>query len=178
MTNKKKIIKETYEEYLNLIFTKKPETDKWIYDIIDGISEQESILYRNENLLIIPSYEWINYENTINLHLLGIPTNTTLRTLRDLRQKDIKILEEIQSIGLDIIKTKFNIPENQIKVFLHYHPTTFHLHVHFQNIGKLNSHSSVEHSHELNTVIFNLKMCDEYYKLITLTTLTCNNSGW
>jgi hypothetical protein len=49
-------------------------------------------------------------------------------------------------------------------MFFHYDPSTYHLHIHFVNTSNYDSRSSVEYSHELNSVIFNLSICSNYYK--------------
>jgi hypothetical protein len=49
----KKIIRETYGDYVKYIRKRDIEKDRWIYNIIDGISEQETILYRDEKCIVL-----------------------------------------------------------------------------------------------------------------------------
>ena len=58
--------------------------------------------------------------------------------------------------------------EEYIKMYFHYEPSTYHLHIHFVNISSNQLHSSVEYSHELNNVMFNVKMMSDYYKIVLL----------
>lgn len=53
-------------------------------------------------------------------------------------------------------------------MFFHYTPSTFQLHIHFTNINNNSINSSVEYSHELGQVIFNLELDSDYYKKINL----------
>ena len=53
-------------------------------------------------------------------------------------------------------------------MFFHYDPSTYHLHIHFINTRYTENWSSVEYSHDLDIVIFNLRMDRDYYKKIRL----------
>ena len=159
----KKIIRESYEEYLKYLKKRDIEKDRWIYNIIDGISEQDSILYRDQQCIIIPTYMW-DSKNIDKLHLICLPTDTNLRSIRSLDSSHIPLLEHMKNITLNIIKNRYNIDEYYIKMFFHYEPSTYHLHIHFVNLANNDTRSSVEYSHELNNVIFNLSICSDYYK--------------
>lgn len=159
----KRIIRETYEEYLRYISTRDPKKDRWIYNIINGISEQDSILHKDKDCIVIPTYMW-DGKNIDKLHLLCMPIDTSLRSIRSLTSAHILLLEHMKYVTLNIIKSRYNIGENYIKMFIHYEPSTYHLHIHFVNIAHYEAQSSVEYSHELNSVIFNLNICDNYYQ--------------
>lgn len=165
--SEKRIIRETYEDYLKYINKRDIEKDRWIYNIIDGISEQESILYRDKKCLVIPSYTW-DGKNSDKLHILCIPTDISLRSIRSLNSSHINLLEHMRDITLNIIQTKYNINQQYIKMFFHYEPSTYHLHIHFINTVHVDARSSVEYSHELNNVIFNLSICHDYYQRVIL----------
>lgn len=162
----KKIHKETYEEYLDFISNRDIEKDRWIYNIIDGLYEQESIIYRDNTFIIIPTYEWNTDIN--KLHILSIPIDKKYRTLRDLRKKDIPLLKYMKKNTLIKINELYKLTENDLKIFIHYTPSTYHLHIHYVNINYKECNSSIEYSHELDNVIFNLQLDDEYYKKILL----------
>jgi hypothetical protein len=165
--NGKKIIKETYEQYLKSIQKRDPNKDKWIYNIIDGVSEQNQILYRDELCIIIPTYIW-NSVNIDKLHILCLPTNISLRCIRSLTAEHIPLLEHMKKVTLETIKRKYNIDECYLKMFFHYEPSTYHLHIHFVNVTNNEARSSVEYSHDLNSVIFNLAIYSNYYKVALL----------
>jgi m7GpppX diphosphatase len=161
--SEKKIIRETYDEYLRYIAKRDPAKDQWIYNIIDGTSEQESVLYRDELCIVIPTYMW-DGKNVDKLHVLCMPMDLSLRCIRSLNSLHIPLLEHMKRKTIDIIKNNFNLDEHSLKMFFHYEPSTYHLHIHFVNSSCHDSRSSVEYSHELNNVIFNLSIYDNYYK--------------
>jgi m7GpppX diphosphatase len=161
--SEKKIIRESYEDYLRYIVKRDPKKDQWIYNIIEGTSEQDAILYRDELCIIIPTYMW-DGKNADKLHILCMPTDVSLRCIRSLNSSHILLLEHMKRKTVEIIKNKFNLDEHYLKMFFHYEPSTYHLHIHFVNLLCHDSRSSVEYSHELHSVIFNLSICDDYYQ--------------
>ena len=163
----KKIIRESYEEYLKSIKKRDINKDKWIYNIIYGLSEQEKIIYRDDSCVIIPTYMWDSL-NIDKLHILCLPTDISLRTIRSLTAEHIPLLEHMKNVTLEVIKNKYGIDECYLKMFFHYEPSTYHLHIHFVNIAHYDARSSVEYSHELNNVIFNLTIYSQYYKVAIL----------
>lgn len=163
----KKIFRETYEEYLKSLQKRDPNKDKWIYNIIEGTSEQEQILHRDDLCIIIPTYMWDSV-NIDKLHILCLPTDTTLRSIRSLTGQHIPLLEHMKKVTLETIKNKYGIDECYLKMFFHYEPSTYHLHIHFVNAAYHDARTSVEYSHELNNVIFNLSIYSQYYKVAIL----------
>lgn len=163
----KRLVRETYQDYLKYISKRDMEKDRWIYNIIDGTSEQESILYRDELCVIIPTYIW-NGTNLDKLHILCLPIDITLRSIRSLTADHIHLLKHMKRVTLNVIKEKYGIDEYYIKMFFHYEPSTYHLHIHFINVSHQDARSSVEYSHELNNVIFNLLICSDYYQRAVL----------
>lgn len=67
-----------------------------------------------------------------------------------------------------IIKEKYSIPAEKLRVFLHYQPSAYHLHVHFISIQLHVPGLQFEKAHLLNNVINNLELFPSYYKLATL----------
>ena len=49
-------------------------------------------------------------------------------------------------------------------MFLHYAPSTYHLHIHFTLISNIEVCSSIEYSHELNNLIEILKIKPNFYQ--------------
>jgi m7GpppX diphosphatase len=163
-----KIQRETYSDYLKYIEKRPIEIDRWVYNIIDGISEQESILYKDGYCIVIPTYEW-DGKNIEKMHLLAIPLDTSLRCIRSLTSEHINLLRHMKNVTLYIIKEKYKIRKEHIKMYFHYEPSTYHLHIHFVHLSNDAVHSSVEYSHDLNNVIFNLSICHDYYQRAVLS---------
>ena len=150
---------------------------KWIYNIIDGISEQEDIIYRDDKFLLIPNFTSSrliksNNSNVLSnaekFHLLAIIIQKDIKSLRDLTAEHINLLQHILKNSLSTIKKIYNINEKHLKIYIHYPPSTWHLHIHFCTVANIYASSSVEHSYALNQIIFNLNMCSDYYKKIDM----------
>jgi len=163
----KKIIRESYEDYLKYIVKRDIRKDKWIYNIIDGTSEQESVLYRDNVCIVIPTYTWDGI-CLDKLHILCLPTDISLRCIRSLDNSHIPLLEHMKQVTLAIIASKYDIDECYIKMFFHYEPSTYHLHIHFVNTANYDVRSSIEYSHDFNNVLFNLSICPGYYQRVIL----------
>lgn len=163
----KKIVRETYEDYLSTIEKRDPKKDKWIYNILDGTSEQESVLHRDDLCVVLPTYTW-DGKNVDKLHILCMPTDTSLRCIRSLTNSHIPLLEHMKRETLRVIREVYHLDECHLKMFFHYEPSTYHLHIHFVNTAFYEAFSSVEYSHELNTVMFNLSLCGDYYQRTVL----------
>ena len=163
----KKLVQEDYETYLQTLEKRDVKKDIWIYNIIDGISEQESILYRDDKCIVFINYFW-DGKDIDKLQLLCMPIDRKLRCIRSLDTSHVSLLEHMKSVSLQVIREKYGLDEEYIRMYFHYEPSTYHLHIHFVNTASNQLHSSVEYSHELNSVIFNLKMKTDYYKIIKL----------
>jgi len=163
----KKLVQEDYETYLQTLEKRDPKKDIWIYNILDGISEQESVLYRDDNCVVFINYFW-DGKDIDKLQLLCMPTNKNLRSIRSLDTSHLLLLEHMKTVTLNVIREKYSLETGDIKMYFHYEPSTYHLHIHFVNIIANQLHSSVEYSHELNNVMFNLKMMSDYYKIALL----------
>lgn len=61
------------------------------------------------------------------------------------------------------------MPGSQLRIYLHYQPSYYHLHVHFTALGYDAPGSSVERAHLLADVIDNLAMDSTYYQKRALT---------
>jgi m7GpppX diphosphatase len=159
--------KETYEEYIKSLELRDPKKDEWIYNIIDGTAEQDKIIYKDDQCIVIPTYIW-DETNIEKMHVLCLPIDKTIRSIRSLEVNHIPLLEHMKKVSLKIIEEKYNLTSHDIKMFFHYEPSTYHLHIHFVNISYRDCGSSVEYSHELDSVIFNLSLDSDYYKKICL----------
>lgn len=169
---------ETYEEYLKIIEQRDFNKEQWVYNILDSKAEQNKILYVDDLIVVIPCYTWSNsaditksniyYTDVSNLHLLVFPTDKKLHTLRDLNGTHIDLLIHIKTKTLNLIKNTFNIEQNLIKMYIHYTPSTFHLHVHFALKSNTEINSSCEYSHNLNNIIEILKAKSDFYQTTLL----------
>jgi diadenosine tetraphosphate (Ap4A) HIT family hydrolase len=159
----KKVIYETYDEYLEIISKRDWTKEKWVYNILDGLAEQDRIIYKDDYIVIIPNYTW-DQTNILKMHLLVFPTDKSIHSLRDLNYSHTKLLTHIKTKTLETIKLIYGFDSNIIKMFIHYTPSTYHLHIHFVLVSNLDVNSSTEYSHDLDTVINILGMKSDYYQ--------------
>lgn len=113
----------------------------WVYNIIEGRKEVEDVIYRtplgrdgDEGFLLLPNLHWDR--KTIDaLHLLGIVERRDLWSLRDLKKKHLPWLRHMRAKLIDAtVKTYPQIEEDQLKLFFHYQPTYYHLHIHVVHV--------------------------------------------
>ncbi len=67
------------------------------------------------------------------------------------------------------IQEKYNIPKSKLRVYFHYQPSYYHLHVHFTHLKFDAPGSGVEKAHLLSDVIDNIERYPTYYQEKTLT---------
>lgn len=164
------IRKETYQQYIadmDKNGDRYMTRDSWIYNILDGVSEQDSIIARTDRCIVLPNYTWKGVDVS-KLQILTIPVQRDLRTLRDLTGEHVELLKHMKETTLSAIMEKYGLGSEKLKLFFHYAPSTYHLHIHFVNIENVDAFSSVEYCHDLDSVIFNLEIKSDYYKEINL----------
>ena len=106
---------------------------------------------------------WRSRRPANSLHWLAVATDTTLRTLRDLRGSHIPMLIALYTQACQKINEETGIPLDQIMAYVHYPPSVYQLHIHFKHpIGQHISHDSFR-IHPLVSVINNLKIDSDYY---------------
>ena len=160
-----RIIKlESYDDYLK--FTTDPTHKlniKWTDDIIDG-HRQNEIIVKNEFMVFFPDYNWKD-GNLNNLHMIGMIIDKKIKSIRELTLEYIPILEKCRVDGLKMIEEKYKVKSNKIVTYFHYHPSTWRLHIHFQNINARSYISmTLPRAHPLYLVIQNLKIDSDYYR--------------
>lgn len=166
---KKLLRTETYDEYIVRRSEIPDKNVRWAYNIINGISEQDRIYFKNDSFVIIPTFAW-NGKNTNKLHILALFSDKELKTIRDLRAKHVPILRSALEEGFKVIEKVYGIERNKIKTYFHYPPSTWLLHIHFNPTEYTTVSSSCEYSHSVHNVIENLTLVDDYYTHVVLQT--------
>jgi len=157
--------KETYQEYLDSIVKIPKKNYQWIYNIVDGKSEQEYIIYSDEKFLLIPTDTW-DRKTMLNTHVLAIVKDKKLRCLRSLTGDHVGLLEHIINKSLEQLELNYNIPKEKFRMYIHYYPSTWHLHMHFNLVENKEHSIYIDSAYELRNVIQNLKLCSNYYQMI------------
>lgn len=159
---------ESYNDYKQLKV--EDENKVWAYNIIDHVAEMENIIYEDKYIILIPDYKW--NKSIDNLHILCFFKDKKLYSIRELTSLHIDILENSIKNCKKCIKEKYEISEDNLIVFFHYHPSVWQLHLHFTNIKSISNSILIPRAHLANQVIENLKIDSDYYKKVKLEVLT------
>ena len=169
---------DIYNKVVKPLYIDKMEHSKnnqWIYNVLEKKKEVELMIYENDQFML--SKDWkFNDGDLETLYCLAMVKRRDLYTLRDLNKSHIPMLKNIREEGLRAIEAKFGVKSSSIRVFIHYYPTFYHLHVHFAHV-KIWHGCSCTHAHLLDDVIENIncysidKTIGDYYQTKTITSL-------
>ncbi len=136
----------------------------WIYKIISGEKEAEHVLFRDENIVVLPDSEGGDEPGVLNL--MAIFTDTRLKSIRDLRGEHVPMLESVKDIIASLLPPEFSSP----MIYFHLPPSVFQLHLHIcAPADVLRTTSSMQRVWFLEDIISNLKIDPDFYLKATLT---------
>jgi m7GpppX diphosphatase len=159
---------ESYEDYKdNVLPEGLTRNRQWVYDIFDGKKEKERILYQNSDFSLIPDIKW-DGKDKWELRIVAFFKDKELHSMRDLTGEHIELLEQVKNTSCKIIKQKFELNEDQLKIFFHYRPTVWQLHMHFHCLFLKHTSSSIERAHSIYSVLENLKLDTDYFKKVKI----------
>ncbi|KAK2579493.1 hypothetical protein KPH14_010805 [Odynerus spinipes] len=169
------IIDETYELYekvtLPYIMSKQFSLE-WIDNILAHKAEQDKIVYEDTNketgFIMVPDLKWDGDVQT--LKLVALPFQK-IRSMRELNASHLPLLRNIRDAGIACISEKYNIPASQLRIYLHYQPSYYYLHVHFSYLMFEAPGVHINRAHLLSTVINNLELMPDYYTKCILSFL-------
>jgi len=164
---------EMYEKCVKKFFEEQALHCQWVYNILEKKSESERIICEDSNAIdgfvCVPDLRATDLENIQTFHALAIVNRRDLMSIRDLNSSHLSLLRNIQKSCLKAITDKFPIRKEQLRVFFHYQPSFYHLHVHFASVYISGPHVQVERAHLLLDVIQNIELDSEFYHKRTLT---------
>lgn len=118
----------------------------WVYNIIDGKTEAEDVIYRTplsqqqvneEGFLLLPDLNW-DRKTIESLHLLGIVERRDIWSLRDLKKRHVPWLREMRRRFVEATVEMFGergVEADSLKLYVHYQPTYYHFHVHVVHVA-------------------------------------------
>jgi len=168
------IINETPEHYKNVVIpyieSLPPERTAWVENILEGRQEAESLIFNDKDpetgFIIVPDSKWDRTLNT--LYVQCIVRKRGIHSIRDLRRKHLPLLKKVYQTAIILVPKVYStetekITADQLKIYFHYQPSYYHLHIHI-------THINVEGvGFYLNDVIDNLNMDDQLYAKKTIT---------
>ncbi|KAL8752058.1 MAG: hypothetical protein Q9199_006008 [Rusavskia elegans] len=142
-----RMVTETPEIYKNQIrpyIAKQREEGRldWVFNILEGRKEQEDIIFRDpgqdgakeEAFLLAPDLNW-DRKTLASLHLLALVERRDLWSLRDLKKSHILWLKHMREKVVEATVKKYpEIDHDQLKLYMHYQPTFYHLHIHVVHV--------------------------------------------
>jgi len=130
------MVQETQELYRTVV---KPYIDafppsrtQWVENILNGISEQDKILYSDTDFVILPDMKW-DLKTLTSLYLIAIVKDRTIKSLRDLRRTHIPLLKSIHAQATNVVSQKWGLGPGSLRMYVHYQPSYYHFHVHVVN---------------------------------------------
>lgn len=148
------------QDFIQAEILKKP----WIYKIITGEKEQDQIIYRSDDYIVLPDTEAQNEQCILNW--MVIFTNTELASMRSLRGHHVPLLCEVKEKVLELMPPEFETP----MIYFHYPPSVWQLHLHVAApCDVLRTTNSMQKVCFLEDVISNLLIDKDYYLKATAT---------
>uniref|UniRef100_A0A8C3GGY0 m7GpppX diphosphatase n=1 Tax=Cairina moschata TaxID=8855 RepID=A0A8C3GGY0_CAIMO len=169
------LIRESWEDYKNItlpFIQSQSFSIQWVYNILEKKAEADRIIHENQDpsngFVLVPDFKW-NQNQLYDLYLIALIQRRDVKSLRDLTGEHLPLLKNILQEGKEAIVKRFGVPGSQLRIYLHYQPSYYHLHVHFTALGYDAPGTSVERAHLLADVIDNLVLDSSYYQKRALT---------
>lgn len=160
------LVDETPDMYQEFAKKVRPAAPKWVLKIFDGTATGETIFLRGNNYFLMPDFKW-NREID-SLYLLALFKDDNLKSVRDLGAEHVDMLKQARDESLSYIVDNYGLDRDKLKVYVHYHPTAWRLHIHFQHVNSTSGSYAPGRSIYLDEVIENLEADGEYYSHGTL----------
>ncbi|CAL8465012.1 g4547 [Coccomyxa elongata] len=104
------------------------------------------------------------------LYCIAIVHRRDVRSLRDLRGEHLPLLRSMRRKGSQALVERYGVREDELRVYIHYQPSYYHLHVHFLHVNyDAGAGMAVGKAHLLNDIIDNIEIMPDYYARRTLT---------
>ncbi|KAG9038806.1 hypothetical protein FRB95_014355 [Tulasnella sp. JGI-2019a] len=130
---------------------------QWVYNILSHETESEKIVFEDPSptsgFVIVPDFKW-DLVTIGALYLVAIVHSREIKSLRDLRKVHIDMLKSIRREAARSCEAKWGVGKGDLKMYLHYLPSYYHLHVHIVSAEMQGwAGMSVGHAHLLDDVI-------------------------
>ncbi|XP_038162192.1 m7GpppX diphosphatase [Cyprinodon tularosa] len=169
------LVEETGEDYRSITLPYIQEQSlslQWVYNILEKKAEADRIVYDDPHpevgFVLLPDLKW-DQKQVDDLYLIAIARQKDIKSLRDLSSEHLPLLQNIFQRGKEAILQRYDLPASKLRVYLHYQPSYYHLHVHFTKLGYDAPGCGVERAHLLSDVIQNLQADPQFYKTRTLS---------
>ena len=142
-------------------------------------TESERIVVEDSDptngFILLPDMKW-DGKTVENMYLLAIVHQKGIRSLRDLNSSHLPLLLNIQEKSLKAIEEKYDVKPEMVRAYLHYQPSFYHLHVHFNHVRN-EAQGIPERNHSLSNVIENISIASDFYQRAALQMPLRRNEG-
>jgi len=172
--NKNFQVIETPEIYKNVV---KPYIDyninegsiQWVYNIIQGKTEQEFVRFNEPGFLVLHDMKWTDETDIKNMYLLLLFKDSKFKSIRDFNSEDhLLMLKNVRKyVEFEILKKYGNTSIEKVKLYFHYQPSYYQLHLHIVHADNEINYKSMllgKDCHFLDTVINNMEIAIDYYQ--------------
>ena len=140
---------------------------QWVYNVLDHKKEAERIIFEDPDpelgFILAPDFKWSG-ESVADLYCLAITHKRGLRSLRDLTAAHLPLLRNIRERSVRALGEKHGLQRSQLRLYLHYQPSYYHLHVHVTSLQFPPPGSGCEKAVLLDTVISNIERQSAFYQ--------------
>ena len=145
------------EEFLERIrLNREHERQRWIFELIAGrFAESETVFLDEQDWLLV---EGCAYSGQSSRYLV-IFKDLALHTVRNLRQKHVEMLKDVQRKVRGFLETRHG-SNQEFRLYFHYLPSVFQLHMHVCSAAPVD----VNRRQYLSGVIRNLMAVDTWYR--------------
>ena len=164
---------ETPEDYKNITLSyvkEKAVSLQWVYNVLEGKSEVDRVIHHDKDpingFLLAMDLKWSGSEID-SLYLQAIVNRRDILSVRSLTAEHLPLLKNIRDSVYSVVEKKYGLKPSQVKMYFHYQPSYFHLHVHVINL-KYEAPASGMTSIPLEEVISNLEIWPDFYQKATL----------
>jgi len=144
---------------------------QWVYNVLEHRKEVERIVFEDPDpatgFILAPDFKW-NGKQTNDLYCLAIVHRRGIRSLRDLTAAHLPLLRNVLRGSRAAVRERWGLQHSQVRCYLHYQPSYFHLHVHVTALDYTPPGVSCEKAHLLESVIANLELDPSFYRRATL----------
>ena len=143
----------------------------WIRNNLEHKSEVDRIIYEDDDpetgFIMYPDFKW-DGKQVENLYCLAIVHKFGIKSIRDLNSKHLPLLRKLLNVAPNAIMNKYGVSPSQLRIYLHYHPSYYHLHVHYSALDYNAPGINCGKAHLLSSVIHNIEKQPNYYSRATL----------
>ncbi|KAF8463495.1 HIT-like domain-containing protein [Kalaharituber pfeilii] len=132
---------EVYRDHVRPFIQNKREagTLNWVYNILSHKTESRRIIFEDpdekEGFILLPDLKW-DRKTMSALYMMAVVHRKDLASLRDLQKKDVSWLRKVEhNITTAICNAYPELETDQLKLYIHYQPSYYHLHIHAVSIS-------------------------------------------